>query len=172
MRISEPDIVARNGETTWSCRVESAGGPARTLWYRVTSDHDDLLSDRVDAGLVALLIPAMQQGESLHVAGPISVELLRQVQTDYVHLVALLLGERPIEVVADADVKQIGSSEAATGVATGFSAGIDSFCTIVDHLEDGPEELRLTHLLFNDVGSHGQTGDERFQRRSDPPALQ
>lgn len=165
MRITGPDIQSRNGHTTWSCQVESASGPERELWYRVSSENDHLLTDRLDAGLVALLIPAMQQGESIHAAGPISVELLRQVQTDYVHLVALLLGERPIKVIADDG--QLGSSQASTGVATGFSAGIDSFCTIADHLEDGPDELRLTHLLFNDVGSHGPSGHERFQRRHD-----
>jgi hypothetical protein len=45
----------------------------------------------------------------------------------------------------------------AGGVVTSFSAGIDSFCTIHDHLiADVPPHFRLTHLVFSNVGSKGQ----------------
>jgi hypothetical protein len=41
------------------------------------------------------------------------------------------------------------------GVCTGFSGGVDSFAVLDDHfLRPTPPGFRLTHLLFNDVGSH------------------
>ena len=51
---------------------------------------------------------------------------------------------------------------------TGFSAGIDSFCTVYDHLHrDIQDEYRITHFLFNNVGSHGdgEKGKELFNSR-------
>jgi hypothetical protein len=39
---------------------------------------------------------------------------------------------------------------------TGFSGGIDSFCVLADHLLGSPPpSYKITHLLFNNVGSHG-----------------
>ena len=50
---------------------------------------------------------------------------------------------------------------AGTGVATGFSAGVDSFSVLADHFYDRtvPPQLRLTHLIFNHTGSHADAGD-------------
>jgi hypothetical protein len=50
------------------------------------------------------------------------------------------------------------------GVATGFSGGVDSFLMLADHhFDDGvPDSYRLTHLFFNNVGSHGRGGRESF----------
>jgi hypothetical protein len=52
------------------------------------------------------------------------------------------------------------------GIATGFSAGVDSFCVLADHyFVEGPAESRPTHLLFNNVGSHGRDGTALFRER-------
>lgn len=40
---------------------------------------------------------------------------------------------------------------------TGFSGGVDSFATIADHSDYRvPPEYKVNHLLFNNVGAHGQ----------------
>jgi hypothetical protein len=42
-------------------------------------------------------------------------------------------------------------------VYAGFSAGVDSFCTLLSHTRaDTPRELRLSGLFYNNVGSHGR----------------
>ena len=53
------------------------------------------------------------------------------------------------------------------GVATGLSGGIDSFSVLADHhyAADLPRVERLTHLLYNNVGSHGRHGDGLFLKR-------
>jgi hypothetical protein len=54
----------------------------------------------------------------------------------------------------------------ASGVACGFSGGIDSFSVLADHhYGDPPQGFRLTHLLYNNVGAHGRTGNIAFRLR-------
>lgn len=54
----------------------------------------------------------------------------------------------------------------ASGVAIGFSGGIDSYCALADHYySDIPERFKITHLLFNNVGSHGTDGERLFRKR-------
>jgi hypothetical protein len=54
----------------------------------------------------------------------------------------------------------------AAGVATGFSGGIDSYCVLADHYFPlTPSSCKITHLLFNNVGSHGKGGEALFRRR-------
>lgn len=56
----------------------------------------------------------------------------------------------------------------AGAVVTGYAGGIDSFCTICDHLPGvAPDDYRLTHLLINNSGSYGrgQEGRRMFRER-------
>ncbi len=131
------------------------------------------MSPRADAALVALLIPAMVAGEELQVEGPVSDELVFRLRHGYQHgLQAVIPALRSIEVVAR---QQVPAEPRATGVATGFSAGVDSFTVLADHFYEPevPPALRITHLLFNRVGSHDDAGDaeralflDRFNRAS------
>lgn len=124
----------------------------RDLWFAADVD----LSDRADAALVALLIPAMHAGEDVQVDGPVTDTLLRSLPAVQAVLTAVL---RSLMAV---DVKVAEERPATTkvqGVATGFSAGIDSFTAVAEH--------DPTTLLFNNVGSHGPAGRlfrPRFER--------
>lgn len=55
------------------------------------------------------------------------------------------------------------------GVATGFSAGVDSFYTVLKHLDCRETSFQLTHLTFFKVGATGSFGgekaDEIFNKR-------
>ena len=53
--------------------------------------------------------------------------------------------------------------------AAGFSGGIDSFCTLADfNYSQKPEKSQITHLLFNNFGSHGKTDAQKiFNKRYD-----
>ena len=51
------------------------------------------------------------------------------------------------------------------GVVTGFSGGVDSFCTIKDHYFDNTlPSYKITHLIFNNVGSHGGKNPEEARK--------
>lgn len=163
MRIGPPRIVRRDHGAEYRVEVESSAGTAE-LWFRVSDEHADLVSDRSDAALLGMLLPAMASGEDVRIEGPVSERLYYNLsgplQFAMRHVIPGLRSIRihPSEVVSGA--RRVG------GVATGFSAGIDSFSVLADHhYGDPPPGYRLTHLLYNNVGSHGVEGNPLFRMR-------
>ena len=159
MRISKPEILERNGDVVYRVRVDYSAG-AQTLWYRFDKRFADLLTDASDAPLAALLIPAMAHGEDIHLDGSISERLYYNFSRAYQCVLRHVMpGLRRI-AIRPTDVASGGRR--ASGVATGFSGGIDSFCVLADHHYGSvPPGFKITHLLFNNVGSHG-AGEERL----------
>jgi hypothetical protein len=96
--------------------------------------------------------------------GPVSEDLVHHLQRPCQQLLRTLIPTlRPARVKAS-EVSAPGRSE--DGLATGFSAGVDSFTVLADHHypSDVPPRYRVTHLLYNNVGSHGP-GDVVFRER-------
>jgi len=163
VRIGEPTVERHDGTVTYRVPVEAAEGPS-ALWYRLSEAHAALLTDLSDAPLVGLLVPAMARGEDIRVDGAVSERLYytlsRQYQSVLRHVRPSLRTVRILPETLD------NRSHQAVGVATGFSGGIDSFCVLADHhYGDSPPGFRLTHLLFNNVGSHGHDGGALFRAR-------
>lgn len=164
MRIGKPQITCENKQIFYRVSVESVKGNA-TLWYSLHESFGDLVSTSCDAPLVALLIPAMATGEDIHIDGKISEKLLYNLTRPYQRLLQHVLPTlRQVKINAnDIFTGQVGR---ASGVATGFSGGIDSYCVLADHyfskVGDG---FKITHLLFNNVGSHGRGGEMLFKER-------
>jgi len=134
-----------------------------SLRYQIPADYEEMVSPRADAALVALLIPAMVAGGTLHVEGPVTDELLFRLGHGYQDVVrAVIPTLRPVEVIAP---QRVPARPRETGVATGFSAGVDSFTVLADHFYDSgvPSALRITHLLFHRVGSHDDAGEAEKQ---------
>lgn len=164
MRIGVPSIVPKEHDVTYSVAVESLQG-AGTLWFSVDSAHADLLSTTADAALLGLLLPAMFAGEDVHIDGTVSERLYYHLSFGFQKL---LLAHRPwlkpVRIIP-ARLESVMPDPGA-GVATGFSGGIDSFCVLADHFYgDVPASMKLTHLLFNNVGSHGGGGERLFLER-------
>jgi hypothetical protein len=133
--------------------------------YSVQADYKDMLSDSCDAALAGLLIPAMQNSESIYIKGSISPALYHALQGP---IQALLMKLIPTLSKVDIYPEKLltGDGSDINGIATGFSAGIDSYAVISDYLLSNiPEELKLTHLLFNNVGSHSRGGEKLFLQR-------
>ncbi|NJL19687.1 MAG: hypothetical protein HC895_00865 [Leptolyngbyaceae cyanobacterium SM1_3_5] len=137
----------------------------KPLWYSVSSQFRDLISDRADAPLVALLIPAMARGEAIHVEGVISEKLYYNLSGLYQRILQSIIPSLHLIDIYPSEVQS--SSQKALGVATGFSAGIDSFSALADHHynKDVPAGFQLTHLLYNNVGSHAGGGEILFKKR-------
>lgn len=156
IEIAAPEIVQRDGVARASARLTSARG-TETLWYEVDARYEEYLTTtRLDGFAVAALLVAMERGEGeLVVHGAMSERLLHGLQQQLIPLWRLMNPHlHPISIQPGA----VESRAAATGggVVTGFSGGIDSFCTLADYR--APERLShytLTHLLFCNVGNHG-----------------
>lgn len=137
-------------------RVVTDVAESDQLWFEVDAAHSGMLSDRADHVAVGLLMPAMRYGRDLHVGGVMTDVLLHQLNGDLQALVRFVFPNyQRISVTADAVAP---AAPAAVGVATGFSGGVDSMSVIAQFAlsADVPHSLRLTHLLNNNVGAHGQ----------------
>lgn len=124
-----------------------------SLWYEVSTPS--FLTDKCDAALVALLMPAMRAGSPVRVTGGLSRRLFHALPRVQFILAQLVPGLMPVEVYAD----RLEERPSSDGVAMGFSGGVDSFSAFQDHRDE------ITHLLFNDLGSHGSGGRPLAQRR-------
>jgi hypothetical protein len=163
MKISKPEILQQEKEIVFRVRVESSEG-TETLWYSVEEKFVDFVTDFSDAPLVALLIPAMAKGEDVHLAGTVSERLWYNVSGPYQRLLQHVIPSLRRVKIFPEQVR--ARNQRASGVATGFSCGIDSYCVLADHhYSDVPPGFRVTHLLFNNVGSHGSGGERLFGER-------
>ncbi len=158
--------MQENDQLFYRVAVESFKGK-ETLWYRLNKSFGDLVATSCDAPLVGLLIPAMATGEDIHIDGEVSERLLYNLSRPYQTLLRHVIPSlRPVRIFAD----KICASRACPplGVATGFSGGIDSYCALADNYHGNVlDGFKITHLLFNNVGSHGKDGEGLFQKRSE-----
>ncbi|PMM03812.1 hypothetical protein BCT61_17535 [Vibrio breoganii] len=163
MIISQPRKTKKNGLIFYSVTVED-NSQKKDLWYSVDECYEELLTDFLDPFLVALIIPAMSEGENIHLKGRVSKKLLFNSSHPLQELLKVLIPSlKSIEIKADEEI--ISSKYKGSGVATGFSGGIDSFSVLADHYYSKNDHCKLTHLLFNNVGSHGKGGERLFNSR-------
>jgi len=162
--INHPEVV-ENGDdailrASFSCRnVEG------TLWFSTTlANKYYLCYERGDAFLVGLLLYAMKRGEDITVRAPVSERLYYTLTTYYIKFLAdLFPGYKKIRLICETDAGNLANLGA---VGTGFSCGIDSFCTVIYHTaNECPPNFRLTHLTFFNVGAAGDNGGEGARER-------
>lgn len=149
--------------TRWSVPI-TGGGPGfpESLWFELPSRWAYMLTDRLDPAVVALVIPAMQAGFDVNFDGPVTDELAFQ-HPELQSLYATCGFGEPRSV---AFPHTIAAGGRGADVVAGFSGGVDSYAMIGEYLTlNTPERFRLTHLLFNNVGSHGGGGEDLWQRR-------
>lgn len=165
MELSRLEVVPAGGQVRIQCQVIWRGGED-TLWYTIDRRYASHLEDqRYDGPLVGLLLKAMALGEDVEIRGALSERLhfnLTHYYTDVLREMQPAL--RPVAIHAE----RLDPGTACTrpsGVGTGFSAGIDSFAALHDHfLHEQLPGYRITHLLFNNVGSHGDRHAEAARR--------
>jgi hypothetical protein len=141
-------------------RRDQAGGAAR-LWARfrraaverseeltiaVPERYGHLLVDDLDPLLPALLVPCMQAGEALVLPGEVSPRLLAGAERAQ----QILHSWYPELAVVDiqARARSQGHRSPASGCATFFSGGVDSFYTALGCLDGTIQGPPLSHLLY------------------------
>ncbi|MDO6687741.1 MULTISPECIES: hypothetical protein [unclassified Agarivorans] len=163
MDISPVSIASKEGAIVYQVNFDLRG-QAQQLWFEVSHFGNLSLSTNADTALVSLLLPAMLANENIHIAGSISEQLLFNLNGAYQTLVIQQIPQlNRIKISAE---KTSSQSSRAKGVITGFSAGVDSFCTLTDYFtESTPSARKVTHLLYNNVGSHGKGKERLFKER-------
>ena len=168
MKLSMPQFIQDGRQVTYQVSIESSTGN-RVLHYSLDKTYADLLlPNSSDAFLVALLIPAMAIGEDIHLEGMISEKLLYNLSGPLQKILCDTIPSlHQIKIFPENIYSNTG--ERPRGVATGFSAGIDSYCLLADHYysKNVLEGFKITHLLFNNVGSGAgiaQLNQKRYKR--------
>lgn len=121
------------------------------LWFE--SSDTQLVADRCDAAVVAMLPMAMVQGyDAIQSDMPISEELYYNLTYQVIPQLRLA-GARAKELTIEAP--RTGKEFGASGVGTGMSLGIDSFATYAEYAKpiDVPN-YRITHFTYFRVGAH------------------
>ena len=169
MTIYPSEVVTQGGRARVITPFES-GGRRHTLWYSVEATYADyLLPGRVDHCVVPLLPLAMLRGEDVRVEGGLSEKLYYNLSRHLTRILSLMYPRlKPVKI----DARTLDATPARRGpgaVVTGFTGGIDSSCVFAEHFfQEAPAGFRITHCLFNNVGSHGRevaVAEPVFQKR-------
>ena len=164
IEIAAPVLIRESGQIR--VRYVLRGLPQPYLEYTIDAEYEDFLSERSDAALIALIVPAMAAGKNLIFRGAISARLLHNTRMDLMRLLCSVIeGLRPIQIQSDiASSPEPGCANPA--VLTGLSNGVDSLSTVAEYLlnPEAAPELRPTHFLFNDVGNQGRLENSDSQQ--------
>lgn len=130
-------------------------GKSRTLWFSVDKEYYDYLcEERADAYLVAALHYAMSNNHDFEIADPISELLLFNLNT---YLIPALIENNPelhFPIInAEVACEKLPNAGA---VGTGISCGVDSLHALATKTHSKYTNHNITHLSFNNVGSHGE----------------
>lgn len=165
MHIGKPLLDLVDGQVRCETPVDSAMGRSR-LWYAADAAHGEMFSPLSDAQLIGLLIPAMAEGGELHLEGAVSEPLLYHASGPLQSILRAIIPSLKAVTIRPREVYRHTGGR-ASGVASGFSAGIDSYCLLADHhFSPILDAYTLTHLIFSNVGSHGRGGEQLFHHRS------
>ena len=157
MDLERLELIERDGVVRAQVRLTSTRA-VETLWFDVDARYSGYVTtSRFDGFVVAALLVAMERGETeLVVHGTVSERLLHNLQHQLMPLWRLM-NPHMHAVTLRAAATESAAGQSSGAVVTGFSGGIDSFCTLADYLAPGPlRSYALTHLIFCNVGNHGR----------------
>lgn len=117
-----------------------------------------LTSDVSDAFVIGALLPALISGEDLEVDS-VSDYLYYNFPT-LSYLLSKVFGVNAIKL----HTKNIVHTDwQPTAIGTGFSGGVDSLCSYINHTKfDCPESMRITHLTLFNVGAYGNDYEQSY----------
>jgi hypothetical protein len=149
LEIRQP-YIKRTGNKSRLCSDITWGDRRRTLWFEVENEYNECFcTERIDGFLVALLPFALMENLNIHSDGYVSEKLLYHLKTILLPSLSANIKEyHPITIDAKCDGRVLESKH---GVATGLSCGVDSFYSVLKHLNTEMERFRLTHLTYFNI---------------------
>ena len=150
--IGKPYIESVEGKVRL-CSVVNYDGTDEVIWYGVEEKYSKYLCvERADAFLLAFLPYAMAFKKDIKIEFAVSEKLYYQLNHYYIPSLAKFSNYySAIKIECDYLDSTDYVNKQSAGVATGFSGGVDSFFTVLKHLNCKEESFRLTHLTFSAV---------------------
>jgi hypothetical protein len=125
-------------------RRDGSGDDPVEVYFGFPTEYGDFVSDRADAFVPTLLIPAMAAGEDLEIVPPVSAQLLEELPT-LQHIFQRWYPDRLQKVEVRATARQGEVAHPPEQIGMFFSLGVDSFHTL---LRPRPSERVPTYLIF------------------------
>lgn len=127
----------------------------QTVWFKVKSKFKEYLCyERDDAYLIAVLNYAMIHGHDIKCDAPITEDLLFKIEE---YLIPALIENNQhfhkSKIISEVSEQPLHNAGA---VGTGISCGVDSLHVLATKTNLKYSSLNVTHLAFNNVGSHGE----------------
>ena len=144
--------IERHGDYTRLCSDITRPSGKITFWFEVQSEYGQYLCDNnADAFILALYEYAMYKGYNIVSDAAISSDLYYQLESYGSSIMSENLSFfHMIRINAPVSIEKIENQGA---VGTGFSAGVDSFYTVLKHLNSADSSKKLTHLLIANNGA-------------------
>jgi bacterioferritin-associated ferredoxin len=144
------------------CNIELEGID-HEIWYEVNEKYGEYLCfERIDAFLLGILPFALAKGENICSQGKISEKLYFQLTSFLIPaLVQYSNYYKPVIITGELDDTVYSYGKA---VGTGFSAGVDSFYTILNNWKSITKNFNISHLTFFNVGAAGGYGGAGTQK--------
>jgi hypothetical protein len=154
MIINKPYIETREDQTYLISKIkDEVSNIEEDVFFAVPNEYGNYLCDEVaDAFVVAMLLPALVSKQDIYINAPISEILFYQIENNLTYTLSKVFKKKPIKIIPKSTITLNFNP---TAVATGFSGGIDSFTTVLQHTQDVTDNLILTNLTLFNVGSYG-----------------
>jgi len=152
--IEKPEIIYLDDKARLQAQF-NIDGEHKLIWFEVEKKYSEYLCfERSDAFVIGVLNYAMRNGHDIICKAPMGEDLYYQITTYLID--AIYKGSNKLyktKIIAEVDNSKIKSANA---VGTGISCGIDSFHAILMNTNSKFRHHNITHLAFNNVGSHGE----------------
>ncbi len=159
-----PKIVEGEKTSRLVCNI-TVGQKVEEVWFEVEKEYEQYLcADRVDAFVIGLLSWAMRNGEDIVCEAPMTEMLLYNIEKFLLPSVTPNAHKLYCPTISADTIECIKDTAGAVG--TGASCGIDSFHTIMNHLNSKFESMNLTHLYLNNVGAYKRADEDQQVRMS------
>lgn len=169
IHIEKPFVTLDDASAKLSAYI-SIDGKREEVWFSVDKKYGQYLChERGDAFVLLVLNYAMRNGHDIISEAPIGEYLYYNINTYLID--ALCEYNRHFYrtiIKADIDTSILPSAGA---VGTGISCGVDSLYAMAMESDAKFPHHKLTHLMFNNVGSHGE-GEKAsvlYERRKERP---
>lgn len=163
LKIGKPYIYVINGKYRLAALIETKEW-SRELYFEVEPENKDyFVSEFSDCFVFALIYFCMVRGYDIECEAPMSEQLYYQLMTYFIPIKAAtdsLLHN--IYVYAKTQDYETAVSEKGIAIGASVSGGIDSFYTVVKHIENVGKSHRLTHLMLTNLfGKYGEEVEVR-----------
>ncbi len=150
--ILEKPYLEKDGDSVKLCAEVTYHRKKQVLYFSVEQEYGKyLVEDRLDAFLISFLTVAMREQADIVCKAPISRRLFYQL----VHYLIPIMSStmevfHPIKIISEPTDVPI---EIGDAVATGWTGGVDSLYTVMNHLKSKDPHHKLTHLMITSNGS-------------------